>query len=747
MIESLIQQMSLREKIGQLNLINPGDQPLTGSVGNVDAHQKVIDGQVGMMFGTGSIEIRREIQTLCVNETRLSIPMLFASDVVHGYRTAFPLPIALSCTWDLDLVEQAAHLSATEARADGIDLTFAPMIDVSRDPRWGRVAEGFGESAELVSMMASAAVRGFQGDRSGVQLADPDRIAACAKHFAGYGAADGGRDYAGANIGPNELHETFLPPFLAAIEAGVASIMPGFNTIDRIPVTAHAGLLTYLLRDQWNFDGLVISDYTAINELVLHGLGDLRTVVTLAINAGIDIDMVGEGFVSFAESSVRSGDVKEETIDLACRRVLTLKQKLGLFDDPFRSLDVDRSQQIIGSQAIRKEARKMASRSCVLLKNDNDVLPLSKTDSTKSIPLKVALIGPLGNDRSNLAGTWSVSARPEENVTLLEGLLEYPADEFEIRAVHGCNLTDDPELAKRLNVFSETVVFDPRSKEELIDEAVQTAIDCDVAVITVGEAKEHSGESSSRTELSLPPGQVDLIRAVRATGRPVVLTVFAGRPLVLTDVVDLADAILYVWYGGSMMGPGVADVLTGKLAPSGCLTMAFPRSVGQIPVHHDQLPTGRPKPADVDFQKFTSGYLDEANEPLYPFGFGLTYTTFSLSVPELDQAVLSPDQDVTLSVGVTNTGQRAGTAVIQLYLSDPVATMSRPSLWLKKFQRITLAAGESAAVTFTITSSDFDYADASSVSEFTRSHLAGEKTVHVGLNSAGLVAATLKVEK
>ena len=424
MINSLMQQMSLREKIGQLNLINPGDQPLTGSVGNVDAYQKVIDGQAGMMFGTGSIEIRREIQTLSVTETRLKIPMLFASDVVHGYRTAFPLPLALSCTWDLKLIERAAYLSATEARADGIDLTFAPMIDVSRDPRWGRVAEGFGESAELVSMMASAAVRGFQGDPGGQQLSDPDRIAACAKHFAGYGAADGGRDYAGANIGPNELHETFLPPFLAAIEAGVASIMPGFNTIDRIPVTAHAGLLTKLLRDQWNYDGLVISDYTAINELEFHGLGDLRTVVALAVNAGIDIDMVGEGFVSTLESSVRSGDVNEETIDRACRRILSLKQKLGLFEDPFRSLDAERSKQIIGSKFIRDEARTMAARSCVLLKNDNDVLPLSQSDSSDSEPLKVALIGPLGNDRSNLAGTWSVSAKPEENVTLLEGLLE-----------------------------------------------------------------------------------------------------------------------------------------------------------------------------------------------------------------------------------------------------------------------------------------------------------------------------------
>ena len=745
MLDSLIQQMSLQEKIGQLNLINPGDQPLTGSVGNVDARQKVIDGQVGMMFGTGSIEIRREIQTLCIKETRLGIPMLFASDVVHGYRTAFPLPIALSCTWDLDMIEKSAHLSATEARADGIDLTFAPMIDVSRDPRWGRVAEGFGESAELVSMMASASVRGFQGESNGGQLADPDRIAACAKHFAGYGAADGGRDYAGANIGPNELHETYLPPFLAAISAGVASIMPGFNTIDRIPVTAHAGLLTHLLRDQWDFDGLVISDYTAINELQQHGLGDLKTVVALAINAGIDIDMVGEGFVSTLESSVRSGVVKERTIDRACRRILILKQKLGLFDNPFRSLDVDQAKQIIGSQSFRDQARTMASRSCVLLKNDNNILPLDP-DSSKSVPAKIALIGPLGNDRSNLAGTWSVSAKPEDNVTLLEGLLEYSADEYDIRAVHGCNLTDDQELAKRLNVFAETVIFDPRSKEDLIEEAVQTALDCDVAIITVGEAKEHSGESSSRTELSLPPEQVDLIRAVRATGRPIVLTVFAGRPLVLTDVVDLADAILYVWYGGSMMGPGVADVLTGVQTPSGHLTMAFPRSVGQIPVHHDQLPTGRPKPTDVDFKKFTSGYLDEANEPLFPFGFGLTYTSFTLSDPILDQSVLSPDQDVTLSTTICNTGKRAGTAVVQLYLSDPIATLSRPGVWLKKFQRIGLAVGESADVSFTISSSDFDYAAASSVSEFTRSHVASEKSVHVGLNSAELVSVSLKVD-
>ena len=358
MIDSLMQQMSLREKIGQLNLINPGDQPLTGSVGNVDAHQKVIDGQAGMMFGTGSIEIRREIQTLCVTKTRLSIPMLFASDVVHGYRTAFPLPIALSCTWDLNLIERSAHLSATEARADGIDLTFAPMIDVSRDPRWGRVAEGFGESSELVSMMASAAVRGFQGERSGRQLSDPDRIAACVKHFAGYGAADGGRDYAGANIGPNELHETYLPPFLAAIEAGVASIMPGFNTIDRIPVTAHAGLLTKLLRDQWNFDGLVISDYTAVNELELHGLGDLRTVVALAINAGIDIDMVGEGFVTTLESSVTEGVVKQETIDRACRRILSLKQKLGSSKIRFAVLMlIDQNRSSAASRFARKLGR------------------------------------------------------------------------------------------------------------------------------------------------------------------------------------------------------------------------------------------------------------------------------------------------------------------------------------------------------------------------------------------------------
>ena len=748
MIESLMQQMSLREKIGQLNLINPGDQPLTGSVGNVDAHQKVIDGQVGMMFGTGSIEIRREIQSLCVTKSRLKIPMLFASDVVHGYRTAFPLPIALSCTWDLDLVERSAHLSATEARADGIGLTFAPMIDVSRDPRWGRVAEGSGESVELVSMMAAAAVRGYQGEPSGGQLSDPDRIAACAKHFAGYGAADGGRDYAGANIGPIELHETYLPPFHAAVRAGVTAIMPGFNTIDRIPVTAHVGLLTHLLRDQWNFDGVVISDYTAINELQRHGLGELKTVVALAINAGIDMDMVGEGFVSTLESSIESGVVKEETVNRACRRILSLKQKLGLFEDPFRSLDINRSKRLIGSDAIRSEARTMAARSCVLLKNENDVLPLSAPDdgSTKSKPLKVALIGPLGNDRTNLAGTWSVSAKMEENVTLLEGLQEYQSDQFVIRSAHGCNLTDDRELAKRLNVFSETVIFDPRSKEELIEEAVQTATDCDVAVITVGEAKEHSGESSSRTELSLPPLQLDLIRAVRGTGRPVVLTVFAGRPLVLTDVVDLADAILYVWYGGSMMGPGVADVLTGKQAPSGCLTMSFPRSVGQIPVHHDQLPTGRPKPSNVDFLKFTSGYLDQGNEPLYPFGFGLTYTKFTLSEPKLDQVTLSPDQEATVSTTVTNTGNREGSAVVQMYLSDPVASFSRPSQWFKKFERVTLDAGESAVVKFAVTSSDFDYVEATSVSEFSRSHLPSEKSVHVGLNSMELVSVGLRVE-
>ncbi len=734
----MIQSMTLAERIGQLNLVNPGDQPLTGSVANVDVRRSVTEGRVGMMFGIGSIERRREIQNLCVRETRLGIPMLFASDVIHGYRTALPLPIAMACTWNLELIERSAHLAATEARADGIDLTFAPMVDVTRDPRWGRLAEGAGESPVLGAMIAAAMVRGFQGSVDGSQLTGADRMLACVKHFVGYGAGDGGREYAAANLGPHELHETHLPPFLAAIDAGVAAVMPGFNTIDRVPVTADARLLTTLLRDQWKFAGAVISDYTAINELQSHGMGDLAAVSARAINAGVDVDMVGQGFVSTLERSVEAGLVDESTIDRACRAVLRMKFMAGLFDDPFRSLDVERAAKVIGCDSHRKEAREMASQSFVLLRNQNGVLPLPTTG-------RIALIGPLADDRTNLPGTWSFSARGEDCISLLEGLREVGGDRITIETACGCNLVDDPVMARRLNLFGETVTINDRTSDDMIAEAIEVATRCDTVVMAIGEAKEHSGECSSRTDLNLSDGQRELIAALRTTGKPIVLVIFAGRPLVLTDIVDQVDAILYVWYGGSLAGPAIADVLLGRREPTGRLTMSFPRSVGQIPVHHDQLPTGRPLPPNTTFEKFKSCYLDEINDPLFVFGFGLTYTEFVFDPPTIDRSVIDAAETAKVSITVRNVGRRDGVAVVQLYWNDSVAEVSRPRWQLQTFERINIERGGSRTVTFSVRAEDFAYVRANSIADVKWQWDAGEIILGVGSSVEKLTNVTLRL--
>ncbi|TWT55118.1 Periplasmic beta-glucosidase precursor [Rubripirellula amarantea] len=727
-IDDLIAQMTLTEKIGQLNLVNPGGQTLTGSVANSDVHRKLVDGQVGMMFGTASLESRCEIQSISVNQTRLGIPMLFACDVIHGYRTALPLPIALSCTWNLAMIERAAHLSATEARADGIDLTFGPMADLTRDPRWGRVAEGNGESATLSSWITAAVIRGYQGDGETSQPSDIDRMLACVKHFAGYGAVDGGREYASVNLGPIELHESHLPPFEAATCAKVAAVMPGFHALDRIPVTAHRDLLIGVLRERWNFEGAVISDYTAINELEHHGLGDLSSAAVAAINAGVDVDMVGESYITTLEQSVASGRVDVARIDAACRSVLKLKRDAGLFDDPFRALDPERAKQVLGCDAHRNEARQMAAASCVLLKNKSETLPIGKECR------RIALIGPLADDRSNLPGTWSVSAIAEECVSLADGLRSTVCDQTKVVVARGCNLVDDPVQAERLNVFGTTVTLDSRDAQAMIDEAVAVARDSDVVVLALGEAKEHAGECSSRTDLQLPPPQRLLIDAVADLGVPIVLLVFAGRPLVLTGIADRVNAMLYAWYGGSMAGPGIADVLTGSHVPEGKLTMSLPRSVGQIPVHHDALPTGRPLPPDCEFMKFKSCYLDEQNDPLYPFGFGLSYTTFAYR----SLSARTDSGRVIVSVEVKNEGQRRGVEIVQCYQLPGVCSVSQPLLSLKSFERVQLEPGETRLVEFVIDKQTASSLEGTSLTNVSRGFIPGLFRFAVGPNSQDL---------
>ena len=740
--------MTLGEKIGQLNLINPGGAQLTGSATNTAAEQKIIDGRVGAMFGTQSIEQRRTLQTLAVRQSRLAIPLFFASDVIHGYRTAFPLPIALSCSWDEALIQRTAHLAATDARGDGIDLTFSPMVDVSRDPRWGRVAEGAGESTWWGGRVAAAMVRGYQGTEAD-SLQQPDRMIACVKHFAGYGAAEGGREYASVNLGPHELHQTYLPPFLAAIEAGVGSVMPGFNTIDRVPVTADPRLLHDLLVKRWGFDGLVISDYTAINELIDHGLGDLATVAARAITAGVDMDMVGEGFLNTLERSTlesstlgrsaeRPGGLID-AIDRACRRVLLVKERLGLFEDPFRSLDPVRSKSVHRTPECLEEARRMVSASCVLLKNQNEVLPLAGGQ-------RIALIGPLADDVANLPGTWSVSARGP-CISVAAGLREVLGSVANTTVARGCDLVDDPTLASRLNVFGPIAVPDGRSGQQMLDEAVAVAGAADVVVLVVGEAKEHSGECSSRTELSLPPPQRKLVEVVAAVGRPVVLVVMAGRPLTIGRQVDAVDAVLYAWYGGTQSGLGIADLLVGNVSPSGRLTMTFPRSVGQIPVHHDALPTGRPlndnaARDDSEFEKFRSCYIDESNRPLFPFGHGLTYTTFEYVEPNVD-FVEHPQPHCRVRASVRNIGRRPGREVMQLYVTDPVAPVSGPTMRLIGYRAVELNPGEVAEVQWEVHAEELEFVRANSITDYQWWFEPGEFIFAVGPDAQRVRRATM----
>lgn len=689
-IDQLMKKMTLEEKIGQLNLPVTGEIT-TGQAKSSDVAKRIRNGEVGGLFNLKGVERIREVQRQAVEESRLGIPLLFGMDVIHGYETIFPIPLGLSCTWDMKAIEESARIAAVEASADGISWTFSPMVDVSRDPRWGRVSEGNGEDPFLGAAIARAMIRGYQGK----DMSRNDEIMACVKHFALYGASEAGRDYNTVDMSRQRMFNEYMLPYQAAVEAGVGSVMASFNEVDGVPATGSKWLMTDVLRKQWGFDGFVVTDYTGINEMIDHGMGDQQTVAALALNAGVDMDMVSDAFSGTLKKSVEEGKVSAAAIDAACRRILEAKYKLGLFDDPYKYCDVNRPKKQIFTKEHRAIARKTASESFVLLKNEG-VLPLSKKGT-------IAVVGPLANTRSNMPGTWSVAAVLDNAPSLVEGLREVVGDRAKVVTAKGSNLIGDADYEKRATMFGRELHRDNRTDRELLDEALKVAAGADVIVAALGESSEMSGESSSRTNLEMPDVQRALLQELPKTGKPVVLVLFTGRPLVLTWEEEHVPAILNVWFGGSEAAYAISDVLFGDVNPSGKLTATFPQNVGQIPLFYNHKNTGRPLQEGRWFEKFRSNYLDVSNEPLYPFGYGLSYTTFAYSDIHLSSTEMSADGELTATVTVTNTGSRDGAEVVQLYIRDLVGSVTRPVKELKGFEKIFLKAGESRKVSFSIT--------------------------------------------
>ena len=689
-IDQLMKKMTLEEKIGQLNLPVTGEIT-TGQAKSSDVAKRIRNGEVGGLFNLKGVERIREVQRQAVEESRLGIPLLFGMDVIHGYETIFPIPLGLSCTWDMKAIEESARIAAVEASADGISWTFSPMVDVSRDPRWGRVSEGNGEDPFLGAAIARAMIRGYQGK----DMSRNDEIMACVKHFALYGASEAGRDYNTVDMSRQRMFNEYMLPYQAAVEAGVGSVMASFNEVDGVPATGSKWLMTDVLRKQWGFDGFVVTDYTGINEMIDHGMGDQQTVAALALNAGVDMDMVSDAFSGTLKKSVEEGKVSAAAIDAACRRILEAKYKLGLFDNPYKYCDVNRPKKQIFTKEHRAIARKTASESFVLLKNEG-VLPLSKKGT-------IAVVGPLANTRSNMPGTWSVAAVLDNAPSLVEGLREVVGDRAKVVTAKGSNLIGDADYEKRATMFGRELHRDNRTDRELLDEALKVAAGADVIVAALGESSEMSGESSSRTNLEMPDVQRALLQELLKTGKPVVLVLFTGRPLVLTWEEEHVPAILNVWFGGSEAAYAISDVLFGDVNPSGKLTATFPQNVGQIPLFYNHKNTGRPLQEGRWFEKFRSNYLDVSNEPLYPFGYGLSYTTFAYSDIHLSSTEMSADGELTATVTVTNTGSRDGAEVVQLYIRDLVGSVTRPVKELKGFEKIFLKAGESRKVSFSIT--------------------------------------------
>lgn len=731
-IDGLLRRMTIEEKAGQLSQHGAG-WTVTGPEMSVQLEKAIAEGRVGSLLNVYTPNGTRTFQEMAVNRSRLKIPLLFGFDVIHGHRTIFPIPLGEAASWDLPLIEKSARLAATEAAADGLHWTFAPMVDIARDPRWGRVMEGSGEDPWLGSRIAEARVRGFKGRGVG----SLDTVLSCVKHFAGYGAPLAGRDYHSVDMSLRELAEVYLPPYEAAVRAGADTVMSSFNDIAGVPSSSNRWLLTDVLRGAWSFKGFVVSDWTSVAELQKHGTSaDGKAAARDAFHAGLDMDMSSDLYANHLPRLVREGKVPLADLNRSVRRILEAKYRLGLFQDPYRFSDERRARETMLSAPMLAHARDIGRRSIVLMKNNGFTLPLKKD-------AKIALVGPFGEDKVNQLGSWSGAGSADPVVTLREGMSRLVGDDARIVSVKGANFLEDAKLLEHLRKNGRNVEMDPLPREELLRQAVEAAQGADVIVAALGEPRDLTGEAASRTRIRLPESQTALLRALRALKKPLVLVLFNGRPLALEDEEPLADAIVEAWFLGTRAGEAIADVLYGDYNPSGKLTMTFPVNEGQIPIFYAERNTGRPmNPADPgDWWK--SRYLDAPNEPLFPFGWGLSYTRFTYGMPKLDRATLLPGGALHLTVDVTNAGPVAGEEVVQLYVRDLVASISQPVKVLKGFRKLLLAPGETKTVTFTLREKDLRFfgPDNKWISE------AGTFKAFVGGNSVELKEVSFEVKK
>jgi len=727
-IDELLKKMTLEEKIGQLNMITVGFD-VTGPVVSKDVDANIRKGLVGSVLNTYTPVAARKLQEMAVKESRLHIPLIFGYDVIHGHRTIFPIALGLASSWDLTAIERSARIAAEEASADGINWVYSPMVDIARDPRWGRISEGSGEDPYLGSQIARVMVHGYQGN----DLSKNNTVMACVKHFALYGAAEAGRDYNTTDMSLVRMYNEYLPPYKAAVDAGAGSMMSSFNDINGVPATGNKWLMTDLLRTQWGFKGFVATDYTAINEMTNHGMGTDAQTSALALNAGIDQDMVGEVFLRNLAQNLKDGTVTQAQIDVACRRILEAKYKLGLFQDPYLYTNEKRAKATMMKKEFIADARDIARKSMVLLKNTNSALPLKKSGT-------IALVGPLATRQRDMIGSWSGAGDWKQAVSVEQGLRNVAGSAVKIVTAQGANFTEDQQMIDRLNAHGGELSVDKRSAEAMIQEAVQVAQSADVVVAVVGESQGMTGEAASRADIGLPGQQLELLKALKKTGKPLIVVLMNGRPLTLAWEDQNADAILETWFAGTQAGNAIADVLFGAYNPSGKITATFPQSVGQIPLYYNHKNTGRPYVGDK-LDKYKSRYMDISNDPLYPFGYGLSYTTFQYSKPELSTTTLSMSGALEVKVTVQNTGSYDGEEVAQLYIRDLVGSISRPVKELKGFQKVMLKKGESRTLTFRLTPEDLKFynSDLKFVAE------PGDFQVFVGSNSRDVQMAAFRL--
>jgi beta-glucosidase len=723
-VSNLIKRMTLEEKIGQLNLLT-SDMDVTGPFMKPGYKKDIEAGLCGSIFNAYTPQYTRQLQEMAM-KTRLKIPLLFGYDVIHGHKTIFPIPLGEACTWDMALLEQSARIAAQEASADGLQWTYSPMVDIARDPRWGRVAEGVGEDTWYGAQVAKAKVKGYQGS----DLSANNTILACVKHFALYGAIEAGRDYNTVDMSRRQMYQYYLPPYKAAIDAGVATVMTSFNEIDGTPATANKWLLTDLLRREWGFKGFVVTDYTAINEMIAHGnVKDEYEAGGAALRAGVDMDMQGGVFAGQLQKLLKDGKVTQKEIDSAVYRILAAKYDLGLFQDPFKYCDTARAAKEIMSAENLAAAQKIAERSVVLLKNENQLLPLKKD-------AKIALIGPLANSQRDMIGNWSAAGDYTKAVTILEALKQRSAN---VQYLPGAYYTADTTLFKRATQKARLEATDTANSQQMLAAAVELAKQSDIVVMALGESQGMTGEAASRSNISIPENQQQLLKAVYATGKPVVLVLMNGRPLTLEWEDAHIPAILETWFLGTRAGNAIVSVLFGDYNPAGKLTMSFPRNIGQIPIYYNHKNTGRPLNPN---NKYSSKYLDTENEPLYPFGYGLSYTKFTYGAVKLSKQQITASDKLQVSVPVTNSGNYDGEEVVQLYIRDMVGSVTRPVKELKAYKKISLAKGETRTVTFDIAVEDLKFYD----KDMRWKAEPGDFTVFVGTNSRDVQSAgfTLK---